>query len=109
MLTILPKAHPVSFFQSLIPKLSRLLSFVYMIRIVELIVDRNCKSFTTFSYLNNAQFRKGSEAAQKANAATSSEMRRTTELIQDRNLGKVSTASGQKRTLRFVFSLAPKI
>ena len=58
MLTILPKAHPVSFFQSLIPKLSRLLSFVYMIRIVELIVDRNCKSFTTFSYLNNAQFRK---------------------------------------------------
>ena len=41
--------------------------------------------------------RNGSEAAQRADAATSSGVRRIAELIQDRGLDTVTTALGQKR------------
>jgi len=62
-LTLPPRAHLVPSLNSLIPKLSRSLSFVYLIRVVELFVDKSWKSSLVFRSLNNAQFRIGSEAA----------------------------------------------
>jgi hypothetical protein len=67
------------------------------------------RSMANINHEIDPQVRFGSEAAQRANAGASSEMRRIAELIQCRSLDTATTASGQKRLSEYLYDLQCKI